>query len=188
MIPYCIALIEDESDRAFMTRLFEQYQRLMYKCIRRIVEEPWDVDDVLQDVLEQLMKKADKLRGAENTWLCKYIMVTCEHRALNYNRYKKCHPCVVLEESSDVFSDQGAHREAIESRLIRESEIACFQRLWDKLDRRTQYILEGIYILEQSPEELAEELGMKPNSFRMAITRARRKAYARFQEAYEKGE
>ena len=50
MIPYCIAAIQDESDREFMTRVFLQYQRLMYQRILLIVNNKWDADDVLQEV------------------------------------------------------------------------------------------------------------------------------------------
>lgn len=50
--------------------------------------------------------------------------------------------------------------------------------IWDKLDYRHQYILEARYILEKSLEEIAEDLEIKPESVRMALTRARRKAYS----------
>ena len=53
---------------------------------------------------------------------------------------------------------------------------------------RSRYILEGIYILEQSEKEVAEELGVKPGSFRMKVSRIKKKTLAQFQEAYEKGE
>lgn len=35
MIPYYILAIEDETDRAYMTALFFQYQKLMYSTIQK---------------------------------------------------------------------------------------------------------------------------------------------------------
>ena len=32
MLPICILTIQDEDDRAYMSRLFVQYHRLMYQC------------------------------------------------------------------------------------------------------------------------------------------------------------
>lgn len=39
-----------------------------------------------------------------------------------------------------------------------------------------RWLLEARYILDYSDGELARELGVKPDSVRMALTRARRKA------------
>lgn len=36
MIPYYILAIEDETDRAYMTALFFQYQKLMYSTIQKV--------------------------------------------------------------------------------------------------------------------------------------------------------
>ena len=37
MIPYCILVIEDDDDRAFMEQLFVDYHRLMYHEIFKLV-------------------------------------------------------------------------------------------------------------------------------------------------------
>ena len=44
MIPSIILAIEDDDDREFMTGLYKQYQRLMYREILKVVQETWDVD------------------------------------------------------------------------------------------------------------------------------------------------
>ena len=50
MIPSIILAIEDDDDREFMTWLYKQYQRLMYREILKIVQETWDVDDIMQSL------------------------------------------------------------------------------------------------------------------------------------------
>lgn len=49
-------------------------------------------------------------------------------------------------------------------------------RCGPRLDENTRWLLEARYILDYSDGELARELGVKPDSVRMALTRARRKA------------
>lgn len=49
-------------------------------------------------------------------------------------------------------------------------------QVWPRLDENTRWLLEARYILDYSDGELARELGVKPDSVRMALTRARRKA------------
>lgn len=44
-------------------------------------------------------------------------------------------------------------------------------------------MLEGYYILEKPMAELGMELGIKPTSIRMALTRARGKAYKLLKKA-----
>ena len=56
MIPYCILIIEDDSDREFMSKLYLSYNRLMYREIFKIVNDPWVTEDLMQEVLEQFSK------------------------------------------------------------------------------------------------------------------------------------
>lgn len=48
--------------------------------------------------------------------------------------------------------------------------------IWPKLDERSKYLLESRYLLEKSNQEMAQYLGIKPESIRMALTRARKNA------------
>ena len=47
MIPYCILVIEDDDDRAFMEQLFVDYHRLMYHEIFKLVHNQWAAEDVM---------------------------------------------------------------------------------------------------------------------------------------------
>ena len=51
MIPYCILVIEDDDDRAFMEQLFVDYHRLMYHEIFKLVHDQWAAEDVMQSTL-----------------------------------------------------------------------------------------------------------------------------------------
>lgn len=37
MLPICILTIQDEDDRAYMSRLFVRYHRLMYQCTYEVI-------------------------------------------------------------------------------------------------------------------------------------------------------
>ena len=66
----------------------------------------------------------------------------------------------------------------IEMRLAYTDELEHLSKVWPKLDGRSRYLLESHYILEKSPYEIAANLGIKADSVRMALTRARKAAYA----------
>ena len=61
----------------------------------------------------------------------------------------------------------------------------ALQRVLPKMDLRMQCLLEGYYFLEKSTAELGEDLGIKPDSVRMYLTRARKKAFELMQEELE---
>ena len=93
MFPLIIMAIEDENSKAFMTRLYLQYSRLIYSEIRKITGERDEEEDLLQTVVEKLMEKLPLLRGMEQTKLVNYIISTAENTTYNYLRDKNRRFC-----------------------------------------------------------------------------------------------
>ncbi|MEG0322281.1 MAG: sigma-70 family RNA polymerase sigma factor [Oscillospiraceae bacterium] len=184
MIPYCILAIEDDDDRVFMEELFQNYQRLMYNEICKIVRNPWNTEDVMQSTLIKLIDKISTLRSRSRDQLVNYIISACKNTAYNYVR-DHAHPQESpFEDYLNTASiDQDGH--TLELRLMKREELDCLARAWPKLDERTRRLLEGYYILEKPMTALASELDIKPESVRMALTRARKKAYNLLEEELE---
>lgn len=176
MIPQCILVIENDDDRAFMEALFWKYNRLMYANILKFVQDPWVTEDLLQITLEKLIDRVGELRTKDRTQLVNYIITACRNRAKNYLRDKGRKPEFSFDEILD-HEDVDNGRHAMELRFVREAEMDALAKIWPDLDERSRYLLEGRYILERSPEEMAQDLGIKPASVRMALTRARKNAY-----------
>lgn len=184
MIPYCILAIEDDDDRAFMEGLVHSYERLVYSEIRKITTDSWAIDDIYQIAWERLIDKIALLRSRGRNQLVNYIISTAKNTARNYIRdyaYPKEAPFEDYLDISGPFNDD--HH--IELRLMKTEELECLARAWPGLDERSRYILEGYYILERPMEELARELGIQPKSIRMALTRARKNAYALLKKELE---
>lgn len=174
MIPVCILAIEDESDRAFMTALFIQYQKLMYSTILKVTTDAWLADDIFQITLENLIKKIDLLKNLDRDHLVNYILVASRNTAYNVSQHQRrelarydpeCH--------ADDYSLNGFN---VEDYVIEKSQSSVLHSIWSKLDSRTKFILESKYILEKTDSEIAKDLGIEPASVRMALSRARRKA------------
>lgn len=51
MIPYYILAIEDETDRAYMTALFFQYQKLMYSTIQKVTNDHMPLFKISQYII-----------------------------------------------------------------------------------------------------------------------------------------
>ncbi|WP_369282024.1 RNA polymerase sigma factor [Oscillibacter sp. GMB15532] len=177
MIPQCILVIEDDDDRAFMSDLVKAYERIIYSTVRKITTDCWDVDEIYQITWVRLIDKIPLLRSQSRDQRVNYLISTAHNTALNYLRDSKRPKELSYEDYMDT-SDFRNDDHLAERYLVKEEELAQLSRVWSKLDERSRYILEGYYILERPMDELAQELGIKPSSIRMALTRARKAAYA----------
>lgn len=176
MIPYCILVIEDDDDREFMSALFTNYNRLMYREIYCILYDPWATEDVMQTTIEKLIDKVKELRVKDRDHLVNYIISASRNRAKNYLRDHSRYQLVPLDDETGI-PDIEHSSDAMDFQLIRESDLDILARIWPRLDERSRFLLEGRYLLEKTPQELAQELNIKPDSVRMALTRARKTAY-----------
>ena len=176
MLPICILVIEDESDREFMAEVFAQYQWLMYSTIEKIVKNHWVAEDVVQATIEKLIDKIEKLRTLDEKHLANYVVTSCRHNAYNALRYKSRHPVFSIDEDWDASTgDHTAH--SLEVDIIRKDDLRRMREIWNMLDPRSRYVLEARYILEKTDAEIAESLEIKPDSVRMLLTRARKRAF-----------
>lgn len=100
-----------------------------------------------------------------------YVAVSCKNTAYNFLRDKK--PETLLGEDDDSFPDDGL---PLDDYFIRGEDLARLAAVWQTLDEKTKYLLNGKYVLKKSAKELAEDLKMPPDNVRMALVRAKRKA------------
>ena len=184
MIPACILAIEDDSDRIFIESLYYQYNRLMYHEIFKITKDIDAIEDILQTTLVKLIDKIQKLRALDRNRLVNYIITSSKNSALNYLRDKNRHSKLSFDECID-HPDSEYDRYITEDHIIQFEEWALLRHAWPNLDERSRCLLEGRYLLDKTNEELAQELHVKPDSIRMALTRARKAAFQLLSEEVE---
>lgn len=173
MLPLCISAIEDDNDRAFMEHLYYKYQRLMYSVIQRYTKDSWDIEDIFQSTLPNLIDKLALLKTLSNTKRTNYIISTCKNTAINYLEKKRNRNEFSFEDipTQSIFTEDSYQLSINDS-----DDVIAFRRAWSKLDDRRQYLLEARYILNKSFDEIALDLNIKPNSVRVAMSRARETA------------
>ena len=108
---------------------------------------------------------------------CSYIATSARNATLTYIRNISRRKEILADEfdNSNVDDDHGSDPEFI---LLKSEEINSLAKIWDELDDKTKFLLSSRYILEKSYAEIANDLNVKPESARMALTRARRAALA----------
>ena len=154
MLPICILTIQDEDDRAYMSRLFVQYHRLMYQCTYEVLDDKWATEDAVQTTLLRLIDRIDVVRQLDESKLPGYIAAACRHTAYNVLRHNRRHPQVPLEDAPEASSAPD-----MDELLSRRVELNALARVWPRLDEDTRWLLEARYILDYSDSELAREMG-----------------------------
>lgn len=177
IMPAVILAIQDESDRTYMEWIFQTYHRLMYDYIMEVLHDSWQADDVMQESVVKLIHKIDVLRRLSESKRRNYIITTAKNTAISYLRRESIRKGIAYDDwAKDCIGTQS--EEDPEALVLRQEEMEALQLIWDDLDERSRYLLSSRYILEQSFEEMARELGVTAGSARMLLTRAKRAALA----------
>lgn len=182
-IPYAILTIENESDREFMEHIFVSYHYLMYHEIYQIVGDSWLAEDILQTVIVNLIDHIETLRTLSTKKLINYIISASKNTALTQIHKESRRQESSYDDWLDIPQDTASEGNP-EFWTLQNEKWDCLAVIWSELDERSKYLLSGRYILNKSYEEMGKELGIKPESVRMAVTRAKRAAYALMKARY----
>lgn len=176
MIPVIILAIEDEIDREFMAQLYLDHEKIMYAEMLKICDDRFAMDDVLQDSLIRLIDKIDVLRSLDKRKRINYIITTVRNQMRNYLRNQKQNVPYSLDEEDTSWQKTLAADLDLDDVLFRKDQINRLHRIWPQLSEQAQQLLEEKYILGLSNAEIAVNLGVKTESVRMMLTRARKEA------------
>lgn len=164
----------EPEDKAFFDQFYRDYKQLLYYFARKYVS--FDAcDDLVQDVLERLMKQSQTIRklAHEPGMLAYYINAATQSAIVD--RFRADGGAKVVTYPSEVLDGIIENRIAAQ-RLPYEDSYWDIQLLKEKLPQREWKLLEGKYMIGYSDEELGRMCGCAKNSVRMALTRARRMA------------
>ena len=172
MISFITATLDNDDDRAFMLWLYQEFQYAMYSTVKKYITDPQDQEDIIQDSILKLIKRIDVLRGKERCVLGTYVVYTVRNTAINHLRHHTVEKAHFVDDDIEQEADLIPLDElmALKERNVRVGDV--LKRLSDS----DQTLLIGKYVLGYSDDELGDQLGCKPASIRMKLTRARRKA------------
>lgn len=177
MLAIICTMSENQSDRAFMLELYQQFFRLMFFTVRKCHLQQDACEEVVQESLVKLIQKVSLLREMPKPVLASYIVSTTRNTAFDYSgRQKKQDICVgSLDDesfSACLESQTPPPDDQMEADELREQLAAVLE----EISNDDRVLLEGKYILQYSDETLAMVLNCKVSSIRMKLTRARRRA------------
>lgn len=140
----------------------------------KLTRDSYEVEEIVQESLVSLIEKVDLLQTLPRDRLVNYLISTARYTGYAFFRKKRKVEEIPIEEDETVLFDKGAFQNGLDELMIQKMESEQLYQVWLRLRKRDQLILNMKYILDQSNEEIAEVLGVKPGSIRMLLTRAKR--------------
>lgn len=167
----------DNDDRAFMLNLYKNYYNLARKNIFGITHSREDIEDLINDVFIKLIEKITLLRTFDSCKTTTYIVYTIRSISINYVKHKAIETKhLYFSEYMDILEDFPDSESGLDDRLIQQEESYLLERGISLLPQSQKDLLYFKYLLDMSDQEIAEVLGIAPNSVRQYLTRARRNA------------
>lgn len=158
--------------------LVDRYGGWIHRVVRRLLDDPRDVEEVTQDVLLTVVRKIGTFNGdaAFSSWLYRIAA----NAAYGRLRIKRSRPEVSLEPFLVVFDDEGRHAQPVadwshrlEDPAVTEETKATLERSLGQLHEayRTVILLHDVEGL--SNKEVAAALGLTVAAVKSRVHRAR---------------
>jgi RNA polymerase sigma-70 factor, ECF subfamily len=169
-------------DRSALETLFGRNSRALYQTALRLLGNPEDAEDALQEGMLAAYRNLRRFEGRSqfSTWLTRIVI----NAALMRRRSQRAHPAISLDERpgddlpppAERFADDGPSPEE----LCAGSELSA--RLKENLDDLSPLLRNAFQLRELqglSADEAAKELGVSRNTLKARLWRARHQLAAR---------
>ncbi len=158
-----------QGDESAIGELYEMLSRGLGVLIRRQIQAQ-DAEDAVHDTILAVIQGIQKngLRNPER--LMGYVRTVMQRRIAE--RVNK----LSASRSRNVDIDWAAEAVAAgtpEQQLIRDQNAAIVRTVLDSLPARYREVLTRFYVLEQTAEQIMQEMGLNPTQFRLMKSRAK---------------
>lgn len=163
-------------EQLFLTRLYLDYKPLMVSTVKRYLSNQGHQEDILQDAMVRFIRNIKTVRKVPSNALSTYIVYTVKAAALDFLKKEKHKSGKFVAMSDESFTQLPDDSLPLDELLQIAEQKDALYGIWNDLSESEQFLLSGKYILGYSDEELSSVMKCKPDSIRMMLTRARRRA------------
>lgn len=159
-----------QGDQQAYAGLVSRYQNYVFTLALRFTKNREDAEEVAQDIFIKAYKALADFRGASkfSTWLYTIVNTTC----ISFLRKKKL--AVHSLDNENVFAAADNLHSGMSANLVEQkSRISMVNQAIRMLNADDSELITLFYKGEQSLEEIAQILGVEPNTAKVRLHRAR---------------
>ena len=160
MISYLLAILESDEDKLRLIELYEEHHVRVEQTALRILKDPHDAEDAVQNTFLQVIRHFDKISEIPCKKLGFWLISIAKNEALMILRHKRRE---IPQEDWDTFS-------ADVSNPTSYNELV---RLFSQLPTTYRAALEMRLINGYSGKEIAQHLGISESAVNTRISRGR---------------
>ncbi len=159
-------------DADALGEVFEREGDRIYRTVRRICGQDADAEDVTQDAFLRIFAKAHQFRGQSRftTWMTRVAVSV----ALNALKRSRRHPAAPLSAVAEPPAATDPATDPVAAASEQEA-LALLDRLIAGLSPKLRAVFVLREMENQSYEEIAEGLGLRPGTVMSRLSRARRR-------------
>jgi len=180
MLPI-IAAIRDENDRDYVDGIYRENCNQLFETANRILELADDCWDCVHDTVVILIDSLQSFREMDATHQSCFLHMCCRNNALNrYHKIKRR----MQHEASTLRDEDGMEFDIVDysadvNRIVFSKElIARAEQIVSGMGARYVDMLYLRFIYGFSDADAAKILGITPNTYRVCISRMRKRLFA----------
>lgn len=162
-------------DPAALDTFYGQYRAPILSVARRMVHDEWDAEEVLQDVVWTVFRKADTFRGDTDFW--RWVYRVTQNAARMQLRKKKRVPIPCDEKDMEVILNHNAEQQPSlqpERTTLQRLALERIQGELDSLDEVNRELFTSMEVHGSSKEHVAQELGLSVPAVKARLHRIRK--------------
>lgn len=180
MLPLITCAIESPEDHDIITEFFLKNKMLLYAEAWKYLSLREDVEDIVYESLVRIMDHMEKFRSLLPHERVPYGKAIVRNLSYIYLKRQSLFTMIPFEDVDTYLMVE--ETQLPESVVSKQIQVAQIRKIWGTLPVEDRLILEQKYVLDWTDKELAATLGIKPQSVRMRLTRAKRNVIQQLKE------
>lgn len=172
MLPIITCTIETPEDHDIISEYFQNNKLRLYAEARKYFSTQEDVEDIVYESLVRIMDHMEKFRSLLPHERIQYGRAIVRNLSYIYLKRQSRFTMVPFEDVDIYLAVE--ENQLPENIVFKQVRLAQIRQIWAKMPVEDRLLLEQKYILDWSDKDLAATLGIKPQSVRMRLTRAKR--------------
>lgn len=177
MLSFYLAMVDTPEDKLFVEELYTAYERMMFRIAFRVLRQKYDAEDAVQEAILSVIKgdALEKMKTMTDIERKSYLTVIVKNSAYKiYNKRKK-------NNENSIYNDSD-NANITEETVLSSLSIEEIQETMNMLTESDYDILCLYLINEQTYEEIAAALDIKPDAARQRVHRAKKRLMNKLQE------
>jgi RNA polymerase sigma-70 factor (ECF subfamily) len=170
MLPFYLAMIDNDEDKSLFEQFYWLYRQDMFKIADRILKNDSDAEDAVSEAFFRIADNFSKIKDVHIKQSRAFAAVTVTNIAKNIYVYKRNRPVQNIEDYDDIRND-----EFLEDDIEINSSVDMVKNALKSLPDNYYSVLYVTLVCGYSITEAALLLGLKRENAKKIYARAKRK-------------